>query len=148
MIPDFVGKALSVVAKVAGIGSISEATATIKNAIAGNDQLRAELQKMELAEKELILKEAESLRRLYVAEIQSEDKFVRRARPAMLWLCLGLLSLNFGVIPLFNSVAMYAGWEQVALLIPDLPEPLYYLIGTMFSVYTGARTWDKMKKGS
>jgi len=146
MVLGFIGDVLKTVAKVVGVDSVSSAVATVKNAISENDELQTELRKLELEEKKLLLAETQSLHGLYSTELQSGDKFVRRARPAMLWLCLGLLLVNFGLIPLFNSFASYFGWTPVVITIPDLPEPLYYLIGTIFSVYTGARTWDKAKK--
>jgi hypothetical protein len=148
MILDLVGKVLGTVAKVVGLDSVTGAVSTIKGAIEQNESLQLELRKIEIEEKKLLLEEAQSLHGLYATEIKSDDKFVRRARPAMIWLSLTLLCINFGLIPLFNSLATYCGWAPVVITIPDLPEPLYYLIGTMFTVYTGARSWDKYgKKG-
>lgn len=143
----FIGKALGAVAKVAGVGSVADAVSTIKNAIAGNDKLQAEIRKIELEEQKLMLEEAKTIHELYQAEIKSEDKFISRARPAMLWLVFSILSMLFVVIPATNTAAMYWGWEQVTLVIPVLPDSVALLMGTIFSVYTGARSWDKKKNG-
>lgn len=144
----FLGDALKVVAKVAGIGSVDDAVNTVKGAIAGNDELQAKLRELEIEEKRLFLEETRSLHGLYQAEIKSEDAFVRRARPALLWLVFGLLCVNFGLIPIMNSIASYAGWTPISITIPELPQELYYLIGTVVTVYTGARSWDKKGKAN
>ncbi len=142
----FLGTILKTVAKVAGVDSVTNAVETIKNTISSNDELANELRKLEIEEKKLLLEEARSIHDLYKTEIASDDPFVRRARPALLWLVFGLLTVNFGILPIANTIAAFAGWTPIEITIPPLPTELYALIGTIVSVYIGARSWDKKNK--
>lgn len=139
----FIGKALGAVAKVAGVGSVTDAVATIKNAISGNDELQAEILKVEMEEKRLMLEEAKSIHAMYAKEIQSEDPFVRRARPAMLWLVFSILAMQYAILPLGNFIASFWGVEPSTIPIPDLPASVASVLATIVSVYIGARSWDK-----
>lgn len=143
----FIGKALGAVAKVAGVGSVADAVSTIKNAIAGNDKLQAEIRKIEFEEQKLMLEEAKSIHLMYAKEIQSEDAFVRRARPAMLWLVFSILAMQYAILPFGNFIASFWGVEPSTMPIPDMPGSVAGLMATIVSVYIGARSWDKKKNG-
>lgn len=142
----FLGDALKVIAKVAGIGSVDDAVATVKATIAGNDELQSQLRELDLKEKRLFLEETKSIHGLYQTEIKSEDAFVRRARPALLWLVFSILSMQYVVLPLINTVVGIWGVEPTELIIPELPATVAGVITTIVSVYIGARSFDKKTK--
>jgi hypothetical protein len=146
MILDLVGKVLKTVIGVVGSDSVKQAAATIEQAISSSDTLQLELRRLEIDEKRVLLEETQSLHGLYKAELQSDDKFVRRVRPAIVWVILAVIVLNFGVLPVLNTVAVWCGWTPVALVYPDLPDQFYYLAGLGITVYTGARSYDKKQK--
>jgi hypothetical protein len=133
-------KGINLIGKVLGkdkAGPVNE----IKNILAGNPDLKQKLKMLEF-------QEAESLRELYKAEIASSDKFVRRARPGMLWLIFVIIAANYILIPIINSLLVLMGKAQIILVYPNLPEPVYWLFGSIFGLYTGARSIDKWKNGS
>lgn len=137
---------LGVVGKVTGIGSVSTAAKVVLKAIRGNPKAEQAIRDMELEKMKLEMAENASVRELMGTEVKSEDAFVRRARPAMLWLVFGILTLNFMVVPLINTGVAVFGGTPIVLTYPVLPENVYWLIGSLFSVYTGARSWDKKNK--
>lgn len=127
-------KGIGLIGKIIGGDKVKDVAA----AIAGNPEVKAELQKLE--------QEAEaSLREMYKTEIVSEDKFVRRARPSLLWLITVIIGINYILVPGINAVLGAIGRPQVVLIYPELPESVYWLFGAIFSVYTGARSFDKSK---
>lgn len=65
------------------------------------------------------------------AEAASGDKFTSRARPTFLYVVETILLWNYIVVPMFHQVPV------------ELPEPLFWLFGSGFLGYTGARTWEK-----
>jgi len=101
-------------------------------------KIMVDLRALEVRETEAITKAASAA---IVMEAKSDDPWVRRARPTFLWLMYAILIINFGVIPLIN-----AGTGSDLKPI-DLPEKLYWLFGSGYLGYTGARGWDKMIKG-
>ena len=90
---------------------------------------------------EIHAKDAEGARQLIRDESKSEDPFVRRARPAFMWLFYGVIVFNFVIFP----VIMFFKPELV-FTYPAMPEELYYLFGTAFVGYSGFRSWDKKNK--
>lgn len=137
---------LGAVGSLTGISSVGDAAKTIMGAIKGNPEIEQKLQEMELEKMKLEMAENASVRELLGKEVVSEDNFVRRARPAMLWLVSAILTLNFVVLPIFNAISVAVGGATIIIAYPDLPENVYWLFGSLFSVYTGARSWDKMNK--
>lgn len=144
---ELIGKGLNVVGSLLGGDSkVSAAVSTVATAISGDPKVQEELRKLEVEEKRLWIQENESIRQLYQTEAKSEDPFVRRARPAMLWLVFALLAINFGLLPIINAVTVAVGGKAITFTFPALPEQLYWLIGSLFGLYTGARSWDKRTK--
>jgi len=140
------GKGLGIVASLVGIDAKGkDAVETVRALLMNNPELEDKLRMIEFEEKKLLLAEAESVRGLYKEELKSSAWFVKHARPAMLWLTFVVLSLTFGVIPLFNTVASWFGGTIVTLTFPTLPEEFYWLVGSIFGLYTGARSYDKTK---
>ena len=133
-------KLLGVVTDTIGItNSASDAVKTIKEAIAGNPELQSKIEELEFAERK-------GIQDLIKAEMQSADPFVRRVRPAIIWICGGVIAINFGLLPITNSIIAAFGGTPLILIYPELPEPIYWLIGGMFTGYAGARSYDKKKK--
>ena len=131
------GKLLGVVTDTLGItdkGSV--AVKNIMEAVAGNPALSQKLEELELQERR-------DIRDLYKVELGSSDKFVRRVRPAALWMGITIMGINFGLLPILNAILAGFGVEPVVLVYPELPEPIYWLITTIYLGYTGARTMDK-----
>ncbi len=73
------------------------------------------------------------------AETSSSDAFVRRARPAFLWMMIFAMGVDLIVFPLLN-LATHRG-----LTILEIPPAYLELFGTAFLGYVGARTWEKAK---
>ena|SRR3990167_3242684 len=72
------------------------------------------------------------------AEAQSGDKFVTRARPAFLWMCIGVLGLNYGI-------AAMGAWFHYTITPVPLPPELYTLFEIGFTGYVVGRTMEKVK---
>ena len=138
--------ALNFLGDVTGIGSVKDAAQALIKAIAGNPELEGKLREFELAKLKIEMSENASVRELLKAEVASEDKFVRRVRPAVIWCVVCVVAANFILIPFVNLILTAAGAHTVALTYPDLPENVYWLFGSLFGLYTGARSWDKMKR--
>jgi|GEM_PF-5410372 len=70
--------------------------------------------------------EVKDLRDQIRVELQSEDKFVRRARPAWLWGLLLVYLANYGVPGLLNGVRQL--WPGTPVLVPvDIPPEVHAL---------------------
>ena len=144
---DLLGKGLTVVGSLLGGDSkVNEAVNTVAAAIAGDPKVQEQIKQLEVEERKLWIQENESIRQLFQVEAKSEDAFVRRARPAMLWLVFALLAVNFGLLPIVNAFTVAFGGDAITFAFPELPEQLYWLIGSLFGLYTGARSWDKRTK--
>ncbi|KKL08132.1 hypothetical protein LCGC14_2578940 [marine sediment metagenome] len=139
-------KALDIVGDVTGLSSVKDAAKTLIGALSSNPEAEAKMKAFELEQMKIELQDNASLRDLYKAEVQSDDKFVKRARPAMLWLCFGILAVNFGLIPIINAITLSFGGSEITVNYPDLPDNVYFTITSIFGLYAGARSWDKYKK--
>ena len=142
----FIGKALGVVAKAVGLDSVGAAVDTIKNAIAGNPEAAKAIREFELEEKRLLLEELRTTHRLYIEEIKSEDPFVRRVRPACVWVVVGILAMNYILVPFVNIIIVAFGGAAVKLVFPEIPAEVLALFGTLFGLYGGYRSIDKRTK--
>jgi hypothetical protein len=81
---------------------------------------------------EAIAREVEAAGENIRAEAQSGDKFTSRARPTFLYVSNFIILWNFVVVPLFKQAPV------------AMPEPLFWLFGSVMLGYTGARTWEKV----
>ena len=143
----FLGKALKTVAGLVGLDDIGKkAVETIEGLIGSNPELQKALAEQELEFRKLAIQEGDSIRELYAVEVKSGNKFIQYARPGMLWLVAGIIAVNFILIPLLNTVVGYFGAAQIVVVFPTLPEEIYWLFGSVFGLYTGARTIDKKIK--
>lgn len=102
---------------------------------ATRDQMLSDLEQAYLAD-------AANLREQVKLEVQSEDWFVRRARPALGWLFLVILVWNYVALPV---VQMVAGTSAVDLRPLELPSELWAMCGVWFVGYGILRSWDKTK---
>lgn len=135
-----IGKVLSIVTDTFGVtSSAGKAIETVKKAITSNPEIEKQIAELEM-------KERESIRDLFKAEMQSEDSFVRRVRPGALWVAVGVIAINFGLLPIVNTIITAFGVTAIVINYPALPEPIYYLIGTMYLGYSTARSYDKDKR--
>jgi len=138
--------ALGMVGDIVGIGSVKDAVDLVVGAIKGNPELEQKLRDFELERMRIEASESASVRKLLGIEVASEDKFVRRVRPAVIWCVVAVIATNFIVLPVLNAALSAAGVDVVTLQYPDLPENVYWLFGSLFGLYTGARSWDKKTK--
>jgi len=95
------------------------------------------------------LKELEISMSAIIAEAQSADKWTSRARPSFLYVMyiFILMAIPIGVLSTFNPSMSLGIATGVHEWLKALPEELYWLFGTGYLGYTGARTFDKARKG-
>ena len=99
-------------------------------------KLTAELHKAELAMQQAVNVAAAEIIK---AEASSGDKFVTRARPAFLWMCIIVLGLNYGI-------AAVGAWFHYVITPVPLPPELYTLFEIGFTGYVVGRTVEKVNK--
>lgn len=107
----------------------------------------AKLKLMEL-EQSGEFKETELALSAIIAESQSKDKWTSRARPSFLYVVylLILSSIPFSVLFAFNPDSAKAVAEGFKMWLEAIPNELYTLMGVGYLGYTGARSYDKVKK--
>ena len=83
-----------------------------------------------------------------IAEAQSPDPFTSRARPSFLYVMyvMILAALPMGLLFAFRPETSIAVTEGVKLWLAAIPEEMWWLFGTGYLGYTGARTVEKAKK--
>jgi hypothetical protein len=94
-------------------------------------------------------KEAEQQLSAILAEAQSKDPWTSRARPSFLYVVylLILMSIPMALVHAFNPdlslrlIEGFNGW------LSAIPESIITLFGVGYLGYTGARSYDKFKKG-
>lgn len=88
------------------------------------------------------------------AETQSEDPYVRRARPTFLYVMIGCIGFSLAIVPLVQMVGAIisaaSGHVQFAAAMGaikplEIPDAYLQLFGVAFLGYVGARTWEKVK---
>jgi len=75
------------------------------------------------------------------------DPWVRRARPAFLYVMYALLlwSIPMSVIAAISPGIASAMARGMGAHLSAIPEPLYALFGTGYLGYTAARAWGKAR---
>jgi len=83
-----------------------------------------------------------------MAEANSKDPWTSRARPSFLYLMYAVIGLCFfgGVLGIWWPDHVATAASNITNLLAAIPEPMWYLFGTGYLGYTGARSWDKRKK--
>lgn len=120
-------------------GEKGEKISAAMTSLKGEAGLDPEVQK-------LLNEDAAGIRKLLMLEVQSEDWFVRRVRPAMLWLVVLILATHLIIIPLTQTVFLALGRETFVVVMPDVPVSVATMITTIIGVYYGARSYDKKQK--
>ena len=138
MILDVIGKVLSIAKSAVG-GAIGQKIGDVVDAIGTNPEVRKAMLNQEVEMKKIIMEDFEGARQLIREESRSEDPFVRRARPAFLWLFYIVIVFNFVMIPMVSL------FREIHVIYPALPSELYQLFGAAFLGYSGFRSWDKHK---
>ena len=97
-------------------------------------ELELEVHKFEIAkiEAELEGRLADAASKNIQTEASNGDKYTSRARPTFLYICNIILAWNYIIVPLWNRAPI------------NLPEPLFWLFGSVMLGYVGARTWEKV----
>lgn len=78
-------------------------------------------------------------------EAKSSDKFVSRARPAIMWICAFGLAWECIIHPIIGTILVVTKHaEMVAQLPPINSQVLITMLGYMLG-YGGMRTWEKIQ---
>lgn len=113
------------------------------------DPAQREAAKLELLKQQQLgnLQEIQASLGAIIAEAQSQDKWTSRARPSFLYVmyALFLTAIPMGVLFAYNPEVAGAVTQGVTNWLKALPEELYWLFGTGYLGYTGARSFDKRK---
>lgn len=99
-------------------------------------QLEMQREQIEAAQQDAL---AEIQSKNITAETQSEDAYVRRARPTFLYVMIVGIAFSIIIFPLLNLLT-HRGLQMV-----EIPEAYLELFGVSFLGYTGARTWEKTR---
>jgi hypothetical protein len=112
--------------------------AELQAAIDENQQQIA-LKQLELQEKvqDSITSEVASASANIRAEAATGDKYTSRARPTFLYVVYVVIAWNY----IFLPIIQYAHHTPPAPIA--LPDALFWLFGSGYLGYTGARSWDK-----
>ena len=114
------------------------------------DKTEAEKLKLELLRQQQAgeFKELETRFSAIVAEAQSTDPWTSRARPSFMYVMYALLlaSLPMGVMFAVNPETAVAVTDGFGRWLQALPEELWWLFGAGYLGYSGARTFEKVKK--
>jgi len=108
------------------------------------DKAKLQLLKMQQDGK---LKEVELQMSAILSESQSKDPWTSRARPAFLYVMylLMLFAVPMGFLSAYDPEMSARVSEGFKAWLGAIPEPMWYLFGTGYLGYTGARTYDKHK---
>lgn len=129
-----------------GTDGIAGLIKTVLDDIHTPPEVKAQVEQ-QMAQNQLAVAQLEAdtqikLNSLAVGEVQAEsssnDGFVRRARPAFLWMMTAAIGFNI-FLPLLSQLV---GGHLQPLAIPD---SVYSLFGLAFGGYVAARTVEKIK---
>ena len=92
-------------------------------------------------------KEVEQQLSVILAEAKSSDPWTRRARPSFLYLMYLVIVSSFagGIVGIWHPEEVTTAAQNIANLLAAIPETLWWMFGTRYLGYTGARSFDKMK---
>lgn len=93
------------------------------------------------------LAEMEQRLSVILAEARSADPWTSRARPTFLYLMyfLILLLVLGAIVGIWWPQQVFQAAENLSKLLGAIPEQLWWLFGTGYLGYTGARMWEKGK---
>ena len=101
-------------------------------------------------EQEGALKETEQQLSAIIMEAKSADPWTSRARPSFLYLMYFIILMTFvgGILGIWWPEAVTTAGQNIANLLAAIPEELWWLFGTGYLGYTGARTLDKRRNST
>lgn len=82
-----------------------------------------------------------------LAEANSTDPFTSRARPTFLYVMYTIIMLLIvgAILGIWWPTQVFQAAENLTKLLAAIPEQLWWLFGTGYLGYTGARTFEKSK---
>ena len=109
---------------------------------------RAQIELMK-AEREGQLEEAKLQMSAILAEAQSNDPWTSRARPSFMYVMyvLILACIPMGILAAFQPEVAGKIAEGMKTWLNAIPEELWTVFGIGYLGYTGARSFEKFKKG-
>jgi len=84
-----------------------------------------------------------SLRDQITVEVQSQDWFVRRARPAVIWMGIMMVVWNYMLTPFVQTVFQLWHHEPVAVSLIDVPTEVWTIWGLLMGGISVLRSMDK-----
>ena len=109
-------------------------------------QINLELQKMQnemqIKLTDAITSDLANQRDLMKAELNSEDPYVRRARPSIIWIGLIIFLINYALLPFITTLAQMLG-GSFAFTPVILPDQFWYAWGLYTGGYAYLRTKEK-----
>lgn len=85
-----------------------------------------------------------------IAEAQSPDPWTSRARPSFLYIMYSVIILAFvgGIIGIWFPANVHQAALNISELLKAIPDSLWWLFGSGYLGYTGARSFDKWRSGA
>lgn len=108
------------------------------------EEIKAELAKFQLSGN---LEEFKQVMQVFVNESASQDKWTSRARPSFMYVMylFILFGIPLGILSVFSPEAAKGIAEGMKAWMTAIPNPLWAVFGTCFSVYSISRSYDKSK---
>lgn len=102
------------------------------------------------AEKDGQLQEAKLQMSAILAEAQSSDPWTSRARPSFMYVMyiLILACIPMGILAAFHPEVATKVADGMKAWLGAIPEELWTVFGVGYLGYTGARSFEKFKKGN
>jgi len=99
------------------------------------------------AEGQQALQEMQTSLSAILAEANSADPWTSRARPTFLYVIYGviLLCVLGAILGIWWPTHVFQAAENLNKLLGAVPESLWWLFGTGYLGYTGARSFDKSR---
>ncbi|NIV12141.1 MAG: hypothetical protein GWN62_12960 [Aliifodinibius sp.] len=121
-----------------GIGNtVRKFVTTDQDRMAAQIEIEALLQKRDSVLESTIQKELEAKERILVAELQQGDSYTKRARPTVVYFGLGMIFINYCVIPLVQY------WSGKIITPFDLPTEFWVAWGGIVATWSIGRTSEK-----
>lgn len=89
-------------------------------------------------------KEIATTRDVIVAELTQDDKFTKRARPAVMYMFILIIALNYCIFPYINHFIILFMKTPKELPLITLPQEAWNLFGIIFGVYGLGRSVEKI----
>lgn len=121
-----------------GIGTIvKKFVTTDQDRIQAELELKTILQKRDSEVESTMRKQLEAKERILVAELQQGDKFTKRARPSVVYFGLGIIFINYCLIPIIQY------WREMPITVFNLPTEFWAAWGGIVATWSIGRTAEK-----